>query len=107
VLGNGVICLQNGDLAIATGGSVAATQSTSSDARLKTNLQKTGRSIGQLAEYTWEWNELAKSLGVDSPTLGVIAQEAQLVYPATVSMSAAGYLQVDYSLLRELAQKDA
>jgi len=107
VLGNGVICLQNGDAAVATGGSVAATQSTSSDARLKTNLQKTGRSIGLLAEYTWEWNELAKSLGVDSPTLGVIAQEAQLVYPATVSMSAAGYLQVDYALLRELAQKDA
>ena len=104
VLSSGLICLQNGDSAVITGGSVAATQSTS-DVRLKTNLQKTGRSIGQLAEYTWEWNELAKSLGVDSPTVGVIAQEAQLVYPAAVSKSAAtGYLQVDYALLRELAK---
>jgi Chaperone of endosialidase len=108
VLYSGVVCLQPGDVAAVSGGSVAATQSTSSDARLKTNLQTTGGSIGKLAEYSWEWNELAKSLGVDSPTVGVIAQEAQLIYPAAVSKNpATGYLQVDYALLRELAQKDA
>jgi len=45
---------------------------------------------------------------VGSPTVGVIAQEAQLIYPAAVSKNlATGYLQVDYALLRELAQKDA
>ena len=98
--------MQSGDGAIGTGSSNAGTQSTSSDARLKTNLQKTGNVVGSLHEYTWEWNELAMSLGVDSPTVGVIAQEAQLVYPLAVSKNAVtGYLQVDYALLRELAAK--
>ena len=74
--------------------------------RLKTNLVPTGGAIGSLREYTWEWNDLAKSLQLDGqPTTGVVAQEAQLVFPQAVSQDSNGYLRVDYALLRELALK--
>lgn len=75
----------------------------SSDERLKTKLTWTGRMVGQLREFTWEWNELAKLLQLhDQPTVGVIAQEAALAYPEAVSTGADGYLRVNYDLLRKM-----
>jgi hypothetical protein len=76
---------------------------TGSDKRLKANLTVTGNMMGKLREYTWEWNELAKSLQLhNQPSVGVIAQEAALVYPQVVSTGADGYLRVNYELLRTI-----
>lgn len=53
--------------------------------------------------YTWEWNGVAKALRLDGyPTVGVMAQEAQAMYPQAVS-TCAGYLRVDYGLLTRLS----
>jgi hypothetical protein len=76
-----------------------------SDIRLKTNLRKTGRKIAALDEYTWDWNEIAKEIGVYSdPTTGVIAQEAMVLYPDVVFTGAHGYFMVDYGRLRAIKE---
>jgi hypothetical protein len=76
-----------------------------SDIRLKTNLRKTGRKIATLDEYTWDWNEIAKEIGVSSdPTTGVIAQEAMIVYPDVVSTGPHGYFMVNYGRLRAIKE---
>ena len=69
-----------------------------SDVRLKEDIVKIG-SLGDLNVYKWNWNDIAKSLGVNDPTIGVIAQEAREIYPEAVSVADNGYLQVDYSLV--------
>lgn len=66
-----------------------------SDKRLKKNLKKVG-TVAEFDLYTWEWNAIAKKLGIDAPTIGVIAQEVQKTRPELVSESE-GYLQVDYA----------
>ena len=70
-----------------------------SDSRLKQNIQLTGNMIGSLPEYTWEWNDVAKSIGVDEyPTIGVIAQEAMQLNPEFVVYDySIGYLRVNYN----------
>ena len=74
-----------------------------SDIRLKRNVKKTGRMIGVLPEYTWEWNDEAGRVGVSSdPTIGIIAQEALHVYPEVVSVGVHGYYMVNYDLLIKL-----
>lgn len=72
-----------------------------SDLRLKSNILPTGRFVaGLLAEYTWQWNDAAKALHLDGyPTVGVMAQEAQALFPHAVSTAADGYLRVDYDML--------
>ena len=72
-----------------------------SDLRLKKNMVPTGRLIaGVLAEYSWQWNNAAKVLNLDNyPTVGVMAQEAQALFPLAVSTADDGYLRVDYSKL--------
>lgn len=72
-----------------------------SDFRLKTNIVPTGKMIGGLKEYTWEWNQLAKSIGVDNnPTIGVMAQEAIDLYPEHVHYDESiGYFRVDYGAI--------
>jgi hypothetical protein len=72
-----------------------------SDLRLKNNIVPTGRLVaGLLAEYTWQWNDAAKALHLDGyPTVGVMAQEAQAVFPQAVSTAADGYLRVNYGML--------
>ena len=72
-----------------------------SDLRLKKNVVPTGRLVASLlAEYTWQWNDAAEALHLDSyPTVGVVAQEAQALFPQAVSTGADGYLRVDYGLL--------
>jgi hypothetical protein len=71
-----------------------------SDVRLKKNIEQVGESKSGLRIYTWEWNALAKSLGITSlPTTGVMAQEVATVAPGAVHISESGYLYVDYELL--------
>lgn len=72
-----------------------------SDFRLKTNIVPTGGMIAGLKEYTWEWNQLAKSIGVDdNPTIGVMAQEAIELYPQHVHYDESiGYYRVDYNAI--------
>lgn len=74
---------------------------TPSDLRLKKNIVPTGRLVSSLLpEYTWQWNDVAKALHLDGyPTVGVLAQEAQALFPAAVSTAADGYLRVDYGML--------
>jgi hypothetical protein len=52
-----------------------AVESTS-DMRLKTNIQNIGRYMG-FNIYTWDWNDVAVALGISDPTIGVMAQEVQ------------------------------
>jgi hypothetical protein len=51
--------------------------------------------------YTWDWNDTAKSLGVDStPSMGVIAQEIMKTHPDAVHMGKDGYLRVNYGKIQ-------
>jgi hypothetical protein len=72
-----------------------------SDFRLKTNIVATGNMIGELKEYTWEWNDLAKYIGIDgNPTKGVMAQEALEMYPQHVHFDEKiGYFRVDLNAI--------
>lgn len=73
-----------------------------SDFRLKTNIVPTGNMISGLKEYTWEWNDLAKYIGVDdNPTKGVMAQEAIDLYPQHVHYDETiGFFRVDYEAIK-------
>ncbi len=69
----------------------------SSDIRLKENVQKVGEDNG-LSLYTWDWNDKAREIGVDHQIrIGVIAQELGN-HPA-VGTDRHGYLTVNYSSL--------
>jgi len=71
-----------------------------SDVRLKKNMRKTGRFIKGFTEYTWEWNDEARRIGVLShPTSGVIAQEVLNVYPQVVTKGSHGYYSINYTEL--------
>lgn len=74
-----------------------------SDIRLKENIIPTGGFVGQLPEYTWEWNTTAKELGLDHyPTKGVLAQEAMSANPEFVVFDhSIGYLRVNYNKIAE------
>ena len=82
---------------------VTTTTSTSlpvpSDIRLKENIVLTGNFIGEFPEYTWDWNNTAKSLNLSHyPTTGVIAQEVLEKKPeAIVFDTNIGYLRVNYN----------
>ena len=70
----------------------------SSDARLKDNVTHIGEDKGYNI-YTWEWNDKAVELGIDTPTVGVMAQEVLETNPDAVSVSDNGYYQVNYGAL--------
>ena len=70
----------------------------SSDERLKDNVTYIGKS-GKHNVYSWEWNDKAKELGINTPTIGVMAQEVMEINPDAVSMNDNGYLQVNYGAL--------
>tara|TARA_R110000868_G_scaffold199886_1_gene447012 strand:- start:6232 stop:7269 length:1038 start_codon:yes stop_codon:yes gene_type:complete len=83
----------------ASGAASAATTYalTTSDRNLKTNIRKVGELASGLNTYFWDWTEEAKQFVGNQNTFGVIAQEAQLLFPEAVMMHPDGYLQVDYS----------
>jgi hypothetical protein len=70
-----------------------------SDERLKENIQKIGESKNGHNLYIWNWNNKAKELGIDSPTIGVIAQEVIKYMPEAVFKDASGYYKVNYGVL--------
>jgi len=69
-----------------------------SDARLKENITYLGEDRGHNV-YSWDWNDTARSMGVDDPTVGVIAQEVMETTPEAVSVHESGYYMVDYGSL--------
>ena len=71
----------------------------SSDEKLKENIKPIGKSANGHNLYTWDWNEKAKGLGIDSPTTGVIAQEVMKYMPEAVFKDANGYYKVNYGVL--------
>lgn len=82
----------------AVGGGVSSLMSMFSDVRLKNNIKLLGIRNGYNI-YSWEWNDKAKSLGIDTePNTGVLAQE--LLYTDAVHIDTdTGYYKVDYTKL--------
>jgi hypothetical protein len=70
-----------------------------SDERLKDNIKYIGKSKDGHKIYTWEWNDIAKKLGVDTPTIGVLAQEVMKYMPEAVMKDENGYYRVNYGVL--------
>ena len=70
-----------------------------SDKRLKDNIEYIGRSKDGHKIYTWEWNDIAQELGVDTPTIGVLAQEVLQYMPEAVIKDENGYYKVNYGVL--------
>jgi len=66
-----------------------------SDERLKDNITFIGMHMGHRI-YTWTWNALAQVLGINTPTIGVLAQEVQ--HTGHV-IERDGLLMVDYHSL--------
>lgn len=64
-----------------------------SDARLKTNVQKIGRTSHGVNLYSWDWTEEGAEIAGSQPTIGVIAQEV----PWATFEGSDGYLRVDYT----------
>ena len=72
-----------------------------SDINLKENITKVGQYASGLNIYTWTWNSKGKELADPlQPTVGVMAQEAMLVFPEAVSKGADGFLRVNYGAIK-------
>jgi hypothetical protein len=70
-----------------------------SDERLKENIKPIGKSENGHNLYTWDWNNKAKELGVNTPTIGVLAQEVMKYMPEAVIEDENGYYKVNYGVL--------
>ena len=56
-----------------------------------------------LVVHIWEWNEKAKTLGLDKyPPAGLIAQDVELMYPDAIVKDDNGYLMVDLPVLMDM-----
>ena len=72
-----------------------------SDINLKENITKVGQYASGLNIYTWTWNSKGKELADPlQPTVGVMAQEAMLVFPEAVSKGTDGFLRVNYGAIK-------
>lgn len=69
-----------------------------SDRSLKKNIKKIGVSSKGFNLFSWEWNDIAASLGLFGESTGVIAQEVKETMPEAVGYSN-GYLYVNYSMV--------
>jgi len=81
-----------GALAGAAGTAAKAGAFTSSDVRLKENINHVDTLPNGIKLYTWDWKE-----DRNAPTFGVLAQEIQQLIPEAVVQDSSGYLMVDYS----------
>ena len=72
-----------------------------SDINLKENITKIGQYASGLNMYTWTWNSKGKEIADPlQPTVGVMAQEAMLVFPEAVSKGTDGFLRVNYGAIK-------
>ena len=72
-----------------------------SDSRLKDNIRFVHRPHGHNV-YTWDWNELAKSIGADKqPNYGVLADELVGTNPEALEKDENGYWKINYFKLRQ------
>ena len=69
-----------------------------SDKKLKENIEYLGKFKSHNL-YRWKWNHIAKKLGINTPQIGVMAQEILQTNPHAVTTHPNGYLMVNYSLL--------
>ena len=70
-----------------------------SDIRLKDAVTKIGELSDKIGLYRWKWNDAAKDLGIDTPEVGLLAQEVEAVMPEAVSTAPNGYKQVRYDMV--------
>jgi hypothetical protein len=77
---------------------IASTLFGMSDIRLKDNVTHIGIDRGYNI-YSWDWNEKALELGVNTPTYGVMAQEVLETNPDAVELMDNGYYAVNYGEL--------
>ncbi len=77
---------------------LAATAS-ASDINLKDSITKIGELSDKIGLYRWKWNDAAKDLGIDTPEVGLLAQEVEAVMPEAVSTAPNGYKQVRYDMV--------
>jgi hypothetical protein len=68
-----------------------------SDSRLKANVVSKGKRNGH-EWFSWEWNRLAKKLGLEGKGEGVIADKVEKYLPEAVKVHQ-GYKTVDYDML--------
>ena len=85
-----------GDIASA----VAVKMITSSDIRLKDDIELLHTLPNGIKVYTWQWNKTAQDLGLaTSAPVGVLAQELQKTHPEAVLEGSDGYLRVNYGAI--------
>jgi hypothetical protein len=104
VVGNGDVNTPHNALALNKNGDleIAGAYSSSSDARLKTdihNLSQPLQKIARLRGVTFKWDAAANAGSVDATRtqIGFLAQEVQAVLPELVKADSKGYLSVNYS----------
>lgn len=67
-----------------------------SDASMKKNVKKTGKTKSGTNKYDWEWNNSAKKEGMKGKGSGVLAQDVAKKDPSAVKKAPSGRLMVDY-----------
>lgn len=67
-----------------------------SDASMKKNVKRTGKTKDGTSTYEWEWNKSGKKKGMKGKGSGVLAQEVAKDKPEAVKKSPSGKLMVDY-----------
>jgi len=93
-----ICCGPTTSTSTSTTSTTSTTTTSPSDIRLKMNIITTGNRIGQFAEYKWDWNSTAISLGLGHyRQSGVIAQELIEAGSDAVFMGEDGFYRVDYS----------
>ena len=65
-----------------------------SDPRLKTNIKKIGQRNG-FDWFSWDWNDIAVTLGLKGSSEGVMADRVQLTNPELIGENS-GYMTVNY-----------
>lgn len=71
-----------------------------SDASMKKNVKKKGKTKDGVTKYDWEWNEKGKSKGMKGKASGVLAQQVEKEKPNTTKKDIkSGALTVDYDAL--------
>ncbi len=79
------------------GMAISAGAAAFSDQRLKSNLVAKGKRNGH-EWFTWDWNRLAKKLGIEGKGEGVLADKVEKYLPEAIKIHE-GYKTVDYDML--------